>query len=283
MMIVLLIIIPILIVSFLIVLFINRKTIPEKTIWLLWLQGWGNIPDVVKFNMASWKKHNKDWNIELVSESNLSKYIILPEYILEKRRNKKIKAYSDIIRLSLLNKYGGIWVDATVLCIQPLDKWIYEVIKPNGFWMYSSTFATEGKSRGPCIWFIVSLRKNYIISKWYKEILNYWKYNDDSEYFLTDKLFVQLLETDDKILKEWNSVPILWSKEGYGNSSMLSGMVFDNIDSEKGRKAIENYKEKCPYVLKLSRHKKLREDSIGMYFINESIKGTPKFHKHKLK
>ena len=282
MMISLLIIIPILIISFLTILKLKRRSIPKKTIWILWLQGWEKIPEVDKLNLISWRKHNKGWNIELVSESNLSEYIDLPEYILEKRRDRKIKAYSDIIRLSLLNKYGGIWVDATVLCMQPLDKWIYEAIKPNGFWMYSSTFATEGKSRGPCIWFIISLRKNYIISKWYEEMLNYWKYNDTSEYFLTDKLFIKLLENDEKFLKEWNNVPILWSKEGDGNASMLAGIVFDNVESEKSRKAIENYKEKCPYVLKLSRHKELKEDSLGMYFINESIKGTPKFHKHEL-
>ena len=274
-----LIVASVIIICFLLFLSINNR---KKTIWILWLQGWDKIPEVVRLNLLSWRKYNKDWKIELLSESNLFNYIDLPEYILEKRRQKKIKAYSDIIRLSVLNKYGGIWVDATVLCMQPLSKWIYEVIKPNGFWMYSSTFATNGKQRGPCIWFIVSMRNNYIISKWYNAILEYWKYNDTSEYFLTDKLFVDLLENDNKFLQEWNKVPILWSKEGEGNSSMLAGIVFENVNSEKSKKAIEMYKKKCPYVLKLSRHKELKSDSLGMYFIDQSLNGNTKFYKHKL-
>jgi hypothetical protein len=260
-----------------------RKQIPSRTIWILWLQGWENIPKIVELNLLSWKKHNKNWNIELVSEKNLNKYIDLPEYIIEKRKNKKIKAYSDIIRLALLNRYGGVWVDATVLCMHPLDNWIDDVIRPNGFWMYSSTFATKGKSRGPCIWFIISMKPNYIIKKWYNEILKYWKENDTSEYFLTDKLFVDLKDSDTNFENEWNKSPVIWSKEGEGNASMLAGIVFEDIHSDKSKNAILNFKERCPYVVKLSRHKNLTENSLGMYAINESLyNNNLKFYRHEI-
>lgn len=33
-------------------------------------------------------------------------------------------AESDILRLYLLKKYGGVWVDATNLCRRPLDAWL---------------------------------------------------------------------------------------------------------------------------------------------------------------
>ena len=33
-------------------------------------------------------------------------------------------AESDLLRLYLLNKYGGVWVDSTNLCRRPLDDWL---------------------------------------------------------------------------------------------------------------------------------------------------------------
>ena len=31
---------------------------------------------------------------------------------------------SDILRISLLHEFGGVWVDATVYCNRPIDEWL---------------------------------------------------------------------------------------------------------------------------------------------------------------
>jgi hypothetical protein len=127
------------------------------------------------------------------------------------------------------------------------------------------------------------MKPNYIIKKWYNEILKYWKENDTSEYFLTDKLFVDLKDSDTNFENEWNKSPVIWSKEGEGNASMLAGIVFEDIHSDKSKNAILNFKERCPYVVKLSRHKNLTENSLGMYAINESLyNNNLKFYRHEI-
>ena len=35
-----------------------------------------------------------------------------------------IQHKSDMIRSLLLVKFGGIWIDASVMCVQPLSKWM---------------------------------------------------------------------------------------------------------------------------------------------------------------
>ena len=33
-------------------------------------------------------------------------------------------AQSDVVRLNVLANHGGVWADATVACMQPLDLWL---------------------------------------------------------------------------------------------------------------------------------------------------------------
>lgn len=42
-----------------------------------------------------------------------------------------IQEYADILRMELLNQNGGVWVDATLFCIKPLDSWINKKINKN--------------------------------------------------------------------------------------------------------------------------------------------------------
>ena len=58
------------------------------------------------------------------------------DYIYVQNKIISPQAKSDIIRLSLLKNYGGIWADSTLLCMQPLSFWFYEALSKTGMWMY---------------------------------------------------------------------------------------------------------------------------------------------------
>ena len=95
-----------------------------RDIYILWLQGFDEAPEVVRLCVRSWKIHNPTWTIHLIDETNLGQYVNLNEFseFTEDRISKT--ALSDLIRLSILEKHGGLWVDATVFCVKPLDDWI---------------------------------------------------------------------------------------------------------------------------------------------------------------
>ena len=46
----------------------------NKTIWLLWLQGWDNAPWLVKEVAKSWQLNNPDWKIRLLTNQNIKFY-----------------------------------------------------------------------------------------------------------------------------------------------------------------------------------------------------------------
>ena len=238
----------------------EKEKVPGKTIWLLWFQGWDdNTPWVVKKVRESWEFHNPDWNIELVTKENIGTYI--DEKLIS--YDTTPQALSDIIRLNLLATHGGVWADATMLCMRPLDDWLYDVLQPSGFWMY------HGKEPdAPASWFIISMKQSTLIQKWANKTNEYWKNGKNSEgnYFWMDSLFNELCETDPDFLREWRKVPYI-SCEDYGQSHMLAGKTTENNDYIKN---ILNTNP--PYTLKLSWHQNPSENTDTGYAIMISLK-----------
>ena len=222
----------------------------KKNIFLLWLQGWDKAPWLQKKVLNSWIINNPDWNIELVDQNNLINYLSDIDYIYDTSKNIKPQAKSDIVRLGLLKKYGGIWADSTLLCMQPLDHWIFDSIKESGFWMYHGHGSYLNSDLGPASWFIASENNGYLISKWKNECDNYWKVNNKAKnYFWMDGLFKNLLQNDEKFKKYWMKTPFLYCEE-IGSSHTLANYNFGIYKNTKKIKEI--FKNKPPYVLKLS-------------------------------
>ena len=42
-----------------------------RTIWLFWLQGWENTPELVKRCLRSWEHHNPGWTIRTLDAETL--------------------------------------------------------------------------------------------------------------------------------------------------------------------------------------------------------------------
>ena len=53
-----------------------------------------------------------------LTKNNFKQYIELPDYIEKKFEKGKISMahFSDLLRISLLAKWGGMWIDSTALC-----------------------------------------------------------------------------------------------------------------------------------------------------------------------
>lgn len=188
-----------------------------KIIWILWFQGWDNAPQLVRLVRQSWQHHNPAWTIISLDDGNLNEYIdIVP------LPDTTYQAKSDIIRLHLLDKYGGVWADATMVCMQPLDTWVHSALQPSGFWMYHG----RDKGRGPASWFIISCPGSYIIRKWYESCVRFWNEKPRHvEYYWMDRLFANLAHSDPKFFNEWRNVPFKYCEE-YGSSHCANGKVY---------------------------------------------------------
>ena len=101
----------------------NEKN--SKIIWTLWMQGYEHAPELVKCTIDSIRKFAElnSFQFILLEKDTIEKYIEFPKLIKEKM-NLGIIDYtkiSDILRVSLLAKYGGTWVDATIYMSRDFD------------------------------------------------------------------------------------------------------------------------------------------------------------------
>ena len=222
----------------------------KKNIFLLWLQGWDKAPWLQKKVLESWRINNPSWNINLIDQENLKNYVNDINYIFKNSKKITPQAKSDIIRLSLLKNHGGVWADSTLLCMQPLDHWLYEAIKPSGLWMYHGHGAELNSNLGPASWFIISEKDGYMISKWKKECDNYWGGNCiPNNYFWMDQLFKELIKKDKNFRIKWIKTPYLYC-ENKGSSHTLANYNFTMHKNSKELKSL--LKNTPPYVIKLS-------------------------------
>lgn len=143
-----------------------------KIIWIMWLQGLDAAPNLVKQCLLSWQRHNRGWKIVFLDGQNFKDYINLDDIIGHARQTISLQALSDIIRINLLAKFGGVWVDSTCFCCRPLDGWI-EGHVVSGFF----AFEKPGKDRLISSWFLASTKNCHLTVAYSKEVNLYWSRN----------------------------------------------------------------------------------------------------------
>ena len=89
--------------------------VAEKQVWICWLQGMENAPQIVQDCYASVCYWMKDWKITVITANNMNEYVQFPDYIVRKWKEGMISNthLSDLLRLELLIRYGGLWIDST--------------------------------------------------------------------------------------------------------------------------------------------------------------------------
>jgi hypothetical protein len=196
----------------------------KKDIYILWFQGFNNAPKVVKKCLKSWKYYNADWNIIELDNNNLYKYVDISKY-----RHINLTALSDIIRVFLLNNFGGLWVDATTFCNMPLNNWLKKSIN-GGFFIFS--WPDNSIYHKIATWFIYSDKKGYIIDKWERSIINYYKINyKPTEYFWVHRLFGELIIKDEEFRITYDKIVKL--DAGAGPHKFSNENLIKNISEVK--------------------------------------------------
>ena len=76
-----------------------------KIIWIYWHQGLKNAPEVVKKCVLSWQEHNPSYEIRVLSDAEIKRYIDITLPVFQKSKKKSLVAYSDVLRINLLHKY----------------------------------------------------------------------------------------------------------------------------------------------------------------------------------
>jgi hypothetical protein len=211
-----------------------------KRIYILWFQDFINAPDVIKKCLKSWIHYNPSWEIIQLNRSNIHEYIDLKHYLVDffDKKIMQIPALSDIIRIKLLKKYGGLWVDATTYCNRSLDEWLPNMINEGFF-----AFDKPGADRMISSWFIYASEDNYIVDLCHKKTVEFWekKYIDTVktyEYFWFHYLFGDCYNIDTQFKQFWDKVPKKSADLPHyilsvGMFCKINKKIKKNIDSKK--------------------------------------------------
>ena len=170
-----------------------------KIIWFCWLQGMEDAPAIVRVCYNSLERHLvkvKDYRLKVIDNSNWSQFVELPEYVVRKWEKGRIPAanFSDLLRLELLIKYGGTWVDSTVLCTGDV-KVNGERLKVKEYLdadLFLFQYTPEGTTKGISIsnWFITACTNNVVLMAVRDMLYAYWKdYDCILDYYMFHLFF----------------------------------------------------------------------------------------------
>lgn len=208
-----------------------------KIIWLYWNNGIENAPELVKRCVESIRNTFKDYEINILDDKNMSEYIDLPLYLIKKHEQGIIPHahFSDLLRISLLAKHGGIWLDSTVFCVsQKIPKYMVSeklfVFKAFDLDRSDETFMCSSN------WFISSCPENNIVVATREILYKYWKkYNRVIDYFIFHLIF-KLVCTRYK--EEFDSIIM------YPNIS--PHLLMFNLENNYDDQMWELIKQQCP-------------------------------------
>ena len=175
-------------------------------VWIMWLQGIENAPILVKKCYESVKKNLPNKKIIVLDELNLKKYVQLPDYI-EKKYKKGIIShahYSDLVRLEVLIKHGGLWLDSTVFMTDTLDSNFFK----NQLFVFKNVSLDRDDLNVIVAsnWLIYSYSNNPILELTKELLLKYWKKNNLLLSYNIFHLFFTM--ATEKYSKEWEDVPV---------------------------------------------------------------------------
>ena len=173
----------------------------NNIIWWCWLQGEEKAPELCKACLASLRKYLPDKEIRIVTLKNYDKYVSFPDYIIDKFQKGIISTthFSDLLRLELLIKYGGIWIDSSVLCTG-YDSKIFD----NDFFVFTNRMKDD-KAINCSSWFIIAGAGNQILVATRDLLMEYWRTHSIlGNYYMLHICFKIACEKYPNI---WKSVP----------------------------------------------------------------------------
>jgi hypothetical protein len=232
----------------------------SREVWCYWGQGVENAPNIVKSCIAYIKKRNQDRVVRVLTDDTIKDFVEIPDYI---KNNKNITKtlFSDILRVELLKKYGGTWIDATCLpttSVTNLFNKVFDSDDPESY-QKSNFFAfTSGNFLSS--WFLMSSKDHVIPTLLSKYLAWYFKETDKPHhYFMFHLAFRALYLQHASFRRAWDRTYRMSSKKAH----LLQKNLCDSYNENKYKQLLnESPVHKLTYKINDS---EIAEDSYMRY------------------
>lgn len=243
--------------------------IENTPIWVCWWSGKERAPDLVKQCIKSIQRYSGCHPVHLITQNTYKDYLYVPQFILDRVENKGmcLAHLSDYLRMSLLEKYGGLWLDATIFCSNEIPEEYFEI---PFFTCKSIPIECRFISKYRWTTFCIGGWKNNVFYRFLKEALEcYWKVeNKDIDYLFLDYIIEIAYCNIDKIKQQMDDLKI----NNLHRDDLQAAMnrvepaeMFQTILNDDTVFYKLSWREE--YLLKTNKGK----DSIYAYFLQQNI------------
>lgn len=132
-------------------------------IWTYWHSD--ELDPLVQKCINTWRTHNPSYQINVITQSNVDKY--LPNHNIDPQLTHQW--FSDNVRLQALSKYGGFWLDASIILNKSLG-WVHRLQNKYGYELIG--FYIGGQEHYQVIenWFFACTPQSKILTMWKNEL-----------------------------------------------------------------------------------------------------------------
>ena len=228
-----------------------NQVLPETSskfrnrIWVCWWQGEENAPILVQKCIESIRKSAKNHVVTVITEDNYRDFVNIPDWFIDKFDKGILSRtnFSDLLRVSLLAQYGGMWLDSTFFCTADTDLDMYfkydlwSIKRPD----YLHCSIASGYFAGYSLQ--CSYEQRYIFAVIRDFFLHYWQNSKMLiDYLLIDYMIVLAQKYDQRIENLFESI--------VPNNPFCDDLLWllnEKFDSQKWKELTKN-----TYLYKLS-------------------------------
>lgn len=204
----------------------------EKIIWVCWLQGLNNAPEIVKSCIRSIQKNiDNSYSVVIITEENYLEYCSPSKHIVEAYHKGIMKAahFSDMLRLELLRKHGGTWIDSTILVTGRIPEYMLQsdLFMPQTLhWeRFQVPYTIEN-------YFMSTCQNNKIIMLALELLNDYWEKTKKPSPYMITYMFLEI--AIEQYPDEWKNV-VLFPR---ANMHLIYDRLYDEFDNDLFKKFI---------------------------------------------
>lgn len=200
------------------------KNAGKELIFVYWAQGFDKAPPIVQACINQLRKVTKKHKLIELTDENIGEWLDVPPIVVARTKSHKAH-FSDILRVGLLAKHGGTWIDATVWTDSDPIAQIADIRAKSGFFLFRNSKVRISS------WFLSSNPGNRIPELLYEILCEYWLKNDRLVgYFMFHELFECLYFADSSFAKVLDETPFVDARKAH----LLRGfLLFKKFDPDK--------------------------------------------------
>ena len=216
-------------------------------VWVCWWQGLDSAPDIVKRCVESIYRYvpQDSAQIHFITFDNYMEYAGFSQVVVDRYNAGRISLthLADILRVQLLNMYGGLWVDATYFIS---DNRIADIINDEAYTVKTVVPSWNGDVIAKGKWAVNFLKfmKGSPLSGFCTEAFEiYWSLRDEPlDYFLLDRIIKVAYDNISVIRKQIDGI----------SANNISSLKLMEIISNSYDEAVWNDMKKDTFAFKLS-------------------------------